>query len=173
MKSFFKRCFFVEIFVIISSIFAMIIFSPIYKAKSVIIPYAIHSFDICVQYPNWWRNIKILFIIFYIIANIIIFNYIYNFIENKFGKKTEKSKKIEQNIPANKLVMYVGKNEENQLIYIPENGLYQNILVTRNNWNWKNQFMYVSFYKTINSISKSKLRRENRNVSIRCKRELL
>lgn len=137
-SSFFKRFIFIEIFVIISSIISVYIFNPVYTAKNVIIPYAIHPFNISIEHPIWWQNIKIIFCISHIIANIIIANAIYSTIASitakKIGSKTNKKECIEQN--TNQLAIYVGKNENNQLIYIPEKGLYQNILITRNNRKW-------------------------------------
>ena len=134
-SSFFKRFIFIEIFVIISSIISVYIFNPIYTAKNVIIPYAIHPFNISTEHPIWWKNIKLIFCISHIIANTIIANTIYSTIIRKIVKKTisknNKKENIQQN--SNQLAIYVGKNESNQLIYIPEKGLYQNILITRNN----------------------------------------
>ena len=166
--NFLRRIIFVEMFVIISSIFSMYIFMPIYKAKKLIIPYAIHPFDICIQYPIAWKKIKIIFIIVYIVANYIIATYLYNFVEKIINK--EKSKKIESQSTKvlNQLAIYVGKNEQDQLIYIPEKGLYQNILITRYNRKRKNKFMHVSIHKTINRISKSRRTRKNWNANIRC-----
>lgn len=154
--SFFKRCIFIEIFVIISSIIAIYIFNPIYKAKHLIIPYAINPFDICIEYPTWWKNLKTMYIITYILANLIISNTIYKTIKNRAIKKCKKQEKTLTPLEKNELLIYVGKNEQQQLVYIPEKGLYQNILITRNNRKWKNKFMYVSIYKTINTISKPK-----------------
>lgn len=105
------------------------IFIPIYTAQNIIIPYAVHPFNICVEYPILWKNLKIAYILANILSNTIIANTIYNLIKHK---KVKKQKSIEQITQLSKLNIYVGKNEQNQLIYIPESGLYQNILVTRN-----------------------------------------
>lgn len=153
---------------------------PIYTSKNIIIPYAIHPFNICLEHPEWWKNIKIAFILTYIISNIIILNTIYTIIikiknkqkNNKTSNKKYNTKQIEEKT-SNQLAIYVGKNEKEQLIYIPENGLYQNILITRNNWKWKNKFLYVSIHKTINTIQKSRHTGKNRNANTRCKRKLL
>ena len=154
--SFFKRCIFIEIFVIISLIIAICIFNPIYNAKHLIIPYAIHPFDICIEHPIWWKNLKIIYIVTYILANIIISNAIYSTIKNKKIKKRKKQEETITSVETSQLLIYVGKNEQQQLVYIPESGLYQNILVTRNNRKRKNKFLHVSIYKTINTISKPK-----------------
>ena len=50
-----------------------LIFKPIFCAKSLIFPYAIHSFDICKEYPNTWKIIKkAYFITFIFTYNIIL-----------------------------------------------------------------------------------------------------
>lgn len=136
--SFFERCIFIEIFVIISSVLATYIFIPIYKTNNLIIPYAIHPFNICIEYPIWWKNIKIIFIITYVISNIIIANTIYSLIKRNVSQKNKQEKINNKQLSTSELTLYVGKNEQQQLIYIPEKGLYQNILITRNNRKWKN-----------------------------------
>ena len=125
-------------------------------AKHLIIPYAIHPFDICIEHPTWWRNLKIMYIVTYILANIIISNAIFSTMKNRNIKKSKKQEETLTSVETSQLLIYVGKNEHQQLVYIPESGLYQNILVTRNNRKRKNKFLHVSIYKTINTISESK-----------------
>lgn len=127
--SFFRRFIFIEIFIVISGIVASFIFMPIYQASKIVIPYALHPFDICKSYPNWWKNIKVAYILFYILANGIIANMIYMSIKNKIKSKKTK-KQIEEQNNKDELKIFVGKNQENNLIYIPEKSLYQNILIT-------------------------------------------
>ena len=69
----------------------------------------------------------------YIFSIIIILNFIYNcFFIKLFNKKENNSDKINLNFytPSSNLNLYIGKNIENKKIYIPEKGLYQNILIT-------------------------------------------
>lgn len=127
--SFFRRVIFIEMFVMISSIIACFLFIPIYHASKIIIPYALHPFDICTKYPEWWRNIKIAYILFYILANGIIANMIYTTIKRKMKPKKAKEQLNESN-EKKELKIFVGKNQENNLIYVPEKSLYQNILIT-------------------------------------------
>lgn len=127
--SFFRRVAFIEIFIIISGAIASIVFMPIYQANKIIIPYAVHPFNICKSYPIWWKNIKIVYILFYILANGIIANKIYTTIKRKIKPKKAESQLKETN-NKEELKIFVGKNQENNLIYIPEKSLYQNILIT-------------------------------------------
>lgn len=127
--SFFRRIIFVEIFVIASSIIASLLFMPIYQANKIIIPYAVHPFDICKTYPQWWKHIKTAYILFYLVANTIIANTIYTKLKNKIKPKKAKNHLEEQN-SKDELKIFVGKNQENNLIYLPEKSLYQNILIT-------------------------------------------
>ena len=93
-------------------------------------------------------------------SNLIISNFIYIRFLKKFklfqnNSKKNKIKKIENKKIINKLnnknifndlLLLIGKNNNNENIYIPENGLYQNFLITRNYWFWENQFSYVPLY---------------------------
>lgn len=111
----------------------MNIFSDIINSEKIIIKYAIHPFDIYKEQPILWNNIKILFICSYIISSLIISNYFVNLFKNKIKKenkkiknKNQKTEEIDEN-----LIIYIGRNNiDNNKVYIPEKGLYQNILIT-------------------------------------------
>ena len=60
-------------------------FNPIITSESVIIPYGIHPFDICINNPILWKYIKYCFIFTYLFSSIIISNLIYHFILNSFN----------------------------------------------------------------------------------------
>lgn len=143
------------IFLIISIFLAYKTFYPIYIAEEIIIPYGIHPFDICSQNPILWKYIKIIFIISFFISNIFFSNFIYIRILSKFKFFQNSKEKINNNKSNKKginnysnLNLLIGK-ENNKKIFLPESGLYQNFLITRNNRIWKNKFCYVSFHKTI------------------------
>ena len=74
---FIKRLLFIIIFSCIYCFIGYKLFSSIIYANSVIIPYGIHPFDICIKNPDLWRYIKITFIFTYIFSSIIISNSIY------------------------------------------------------------------------------------------------
>lgn len=143
----------------ILDILGIFIFKDIFYAKNIIIKYAINPFDICEKQPQLWNNIKLLFIFSYIISSIIINNNIFKIIKNikenneknnnyynknnqkniRKNKITKNRKKLKNSIDIinfdenyeKKLEICVGKIPEiNEKIYIPEKGLYQNILIT-------------------------------------------
>ena len=117
----------------ISCFFGFITFRPIYFSNEIIITYGIHPFDICSKNPLLWKYIKIIFIFTYIFSNIIFSIFIYNkFLFNVFYKKNIKNKNCKKNINNNisNLNLLIGKDFNNNNIYIPENGLYQNFLIT-------------------------------------------
>ena len=127
------KIFFCLFFLFISCFFGIIIFYPIYFSKEIIITYGIHPFDICSKNPLLWKYIKIIFIFTYIFSNIIFSIFIYNkFLFNIFYKKNIKNKNCKKNINNNisNLNLLIGKDFNNTNIYIPENGLYQNFLIT-------------------------------------------
>ena len=120
------------------------IFYPIYTATEVIIPYGIHPFDICSKNPELWKIIKTTYIFtsslslfligHFIYARIIlnVFNKIKNLksnIRKKFNNSKENQKSKSKNSQKS-LSLKVGKDENNNVIFIPESGLYQNFLIT-------------------------------------------
>ena len=118
-------------------------FYSIYTAEELIIPYGLQPFDICSKNPVLWKYIKIIHILSFTFSIIIIINFFFS----KFFQKFLKSEKIKSKIPkTNSILSTKQKNMFNtyyslQLlvgfdkttksnIYIPENGLYQNFLIT-------------------------------------------
>lgn len=117
----------------ISCLISFSIFYPIYISDEIIITYGIHPFDICTENPLLWKYIKIVFIFTYIFSNIIfsilLFNRFFSKILHKKFNNNRKNKNKEEKI--SKFNLLVGKDlKTNENIYIPENGLYQNFLVT-------------------------------------------
>ncbi len=125
MKNFLFKIFLFFAFLIILFFILIFLFNPILTSNSIIFPYAIHPFDIVKVYPNTWILIKK----FYFLS--FFFSYLILFI--KFSKKFKFSKKANSKnlllIQKNNLSILVGISN-NIPIYIPENGLYQNILIT-------------------------------------------
>lgn len=124
-------------------------FKPILIATNLIFPYSLHPFDIAHDYPKAWFYIKtfycfsLFFTVFLTLNSLSIF---FN-----FKKRPKKNNSNEDLINKNSLNLLVGINPDNQKqIFIPEKGLYQNILVTGTIGSRKNKFSNVSFFKTIN-----------------------
>ena len=117
--------------------------------KEVTIKYAIHPFNLYERNPELWNNIKIIFNFSYLLSSIIIANYIASFIYLKFerdnldnennkdknnkydnDKKSANRKKLKDE-QEEMLKIHIGNSCSNyEEIYIPEKGLYQNILIT-------------------------------------------
>lgn len=127
MKRFLKVSLLYFIFIVTGFFIMIICFSPIFKTKSLIFPYAIHPFDICKCYPKAWLIIKRSYILsFFISYNIFIFK-ILKKISIKF--KPAKKHKNHNNEDKN-LNIVIGTTDNDDLIKIEENGLYQNIFIT-------------------------------------------
>lgn len=129
------RLFFVMLFSVFLCIIGFIIFKPIYISSSIIIPYSLHPYDICVTNPNLWTNIKFYFIVFYFLSSLICSNSFYSLIfRNKLNKKVVINKSTTKSplcYTSNKdLSIVAGKDENNNFVFIPEKSLYQNILIT-------------------------------------------
>ena len=114
------------------------LFKPIFNAKSLIFPYAIHPFDICKIYPKTWKYIKLayIFLLFPTYGNIWfhLFRFIIPIISSKHNQTNNRhfkvSKPIATNTKTNSLRLLVGLTEDGKSIYINEAGLYQNVLIT-------------------------------------------
>lgn len=134
-KNFIRRFLFCLVVSFILCLIGFILFKPIYQANSVIIPYSLHPYNICITEPDLWKNIKFYFIVFYIASSTICSRSLYFLLFYKILKNKEKvHKKVDSNIKQstnNKdLLLFVGKNESDNLVFIPEKSLYQNILIT-------------------------------------------
>lgn len=145
-----KRLLFNFIFLFTFFIIGFFIFSPIYTSNSIYISYGLFPYNICEKQPTLWNSIKIIFIFSNFITLNIISNSLYSrFFKNKSCKNF--SNKLNSNsnncfnnilnsnltknftkniINKNNLQLLVGFNYENTGIFIPEKGLYQNILIT-------------------------------------------
>ena len=116
-------------------VIGIICFYPIYSADSIMVPYSLHPYDICIENYELWKNIKLYFIIFYITASLIYSNFFYTLFFRHFHFKRgfihKKCNSCAKQFTDNSdLLLMVGKNEKNNLIFLPEKSLYQNILVT-------------------------------------------
>ncbi len=120
------------IFICSSILFTLgiIIFFPIYLSNDLIFYYAIHPFNICKTYPIFWNNIKILFIVTYFFSSIIISNYVYRNIYKKENKNSIPNNHEKIDLSNSNFNLYIGYDQNNNDIYIPEKSLYQNILIT-------------------------------------------
>ena len=123
-----KRILFILLFTLLFLIVEYFIFSPIYKLDSVYIPYGLYPYDICQKQPQLWRYIKLIFIISSLTNLIIISNMIYLKLPKKLSLKNTPSNL--EKFDKNNLQLFIGKGQDNSNIYIPEKGLYQNMIIT-------------------------------------------
>ena len=128
MKRFFYKILFFFITFLIAFIIMYKCFKPIFTAKHLIFPYAIHPFDIVTVYPETWVSIKKIYCISFSISYIILFNKVFNLIYIKFPKKKKKYISNRINNPS-ELSLFIGISKK-QKVHISEKGLYQNILIT-------------------------------------------
>lgn len=118
-------------FTLILLILVSFYFSPLFCSDSVIIPYAIYPFDICIRAPNAWKYLKFFYVITFIFSSLICSNIIFTFItKNKSFRKVNPSKTNQSITSLSDLNLYIGKSSNNEPVYLNENGLYQNILIT-------------------------------------------
>ena len=157
---FFKTKLIVLLFTILFSTIIVLLLKPILTTNSLIFPYSIHQFDIAKEYPDVWLYIKIVYCINLFSTIFLIINSIYiHFKFNKINTNKQDLKSIEYTVPTkvenkNLFNLLIGTNSKNnQKIYIPEKGLYQNILVTGTIGSGKTSSV---MYPLLNQIIQSK-----------------
>ena len=91
-----KKTHFYIFSILISSLIMFILFFKIFFAKSLIFPFALYPFDICVEYPKVWRLIKISYIISFYIVAFIFTRIIYFRIPQKNEKNVEEENNVEE-----------------------------------------------------------------------------
>ena len=124
-----RRLLFLSIFFIVSIVFMFFIFQYIFYSNNIFIDFALHPFNICDKYPYLWNFIKITYIVSFCACILIISNFIYSLIFNK--KQNIKNFNLQNdNNLSSELTLLIGKDEKDNLLYIKEKGLYQNILIT-------------------------------------------
>ena len=129
MKKYSKIILIYLVALLIGSVFIYILFMPIFCAKSLIFPYAIHPFDICKEYPKIWQLIKKLYLITFLISYSIILIKIIRKFKFKFIKEKD-TNIIDDYELNNEINLIVGTNNKNEYVKISEKGLYQNIFIT-------------------------------------------
>ena len=133
LKKIFGRFLFVSFWSLFFTFIGIILFRPIYLADSIIIPYSLHPYDICIRYPDAWQKIKFYFIIFYLISTFLCANSIYSLLFKKSFSKVPKKIKNEKSMLSHSglktLSLLIGKDESENSIFLPEKSLYQNIFV--------------------------------------------
>ena len=110
-------------------------FYPIYVADEIIIPYAIHPFDICSSQPVLWNFIKNTYLFTFPFSSFIFIRFLYtrffihfSFRNFNFFNTTEFA---DISFLNNNFSLFVGNNySDNSPIYLQESGLFQNFLIT-------------------------------------------
>ena len=144
---FYNKLFFISIFLSIIIILNILFFFDIYFSKEL----SFYFIDKIHTLPSNVANIlRLLHTMSISITWCFILNNIFNsYMKVLINKNLQQAEKHNFLSSSN---LIIGKNyENNSIISIPEKGLYQNMLITRHNWYWKNIFSNVSFHKTINS----------------------
>ena len=129
MKKYSKIILIYFVALLIGVAFIYLVFMPIFYAKSLIFPYAVHPFDICKVYPKIWLLIKRLYIITFIISYSILLIKILKKFKSKYVENNNTSV-IEDYKLNNEINLVVGTNAKNEYVKISEKGLYQNIFIT-------------------------------------------
>ena len=120
---FFKRLFFIIIFLTLSLFLCYSIFYPIFYSNYLSISFS--SFNFIIN-TIIFENFKFLFLIFFIISNLIYSNLLFN----KFFKNLNFESKFKHIPTTDDLYLIVSNNHDGSPIVIPSSGLYQNILIT-------------------------------------------
>lgn len=106
------------------------IFKPVIFAESLIFPYALTPFDIINLYPKTW---KLILILFYVSTTFTFCISYYSTFKNLLKNHhffTNNKNLHHKPLNSNELNLKIGTSYDNTDIYIPEKGLFQNILIT-------------------------------------------
>ena len=127
-----RRLLFLSVVFCMSNILIFLVFSKIFFSNYILIDFAVHPFNICEKYPDLWKFIKISYVISFNGTALIFSNLIYStiFSKQKINKKENNLNNLINNIDNSQLNLLAGTDENENLIYIPDKGLYQNILIT-------------------------------------------
>ena len=119
-------------FIIITIIFLIktICFHQIFISQNIFIDFAINPFNICTAYPALWHFIKVSYVFLSIFSAFVFSNFLYSliFISNISTKKAQNTKIITYD--NSDLNILIGNNSLDSPVFLPEKGLYQNILIT-------------------------------------------
>lgn len=145
-RLFYNKIFFISIFLSLIILLNLFLFDEVFTAHEL-------SFFFLDKTHTLPSNITSILKISYLISMSITWCFVLNNLYRNF-MKTRSYDATHHHEPhqfsSHSLV--IGKNSnDNSIISIPEKGLYQNMLITRNHWNGKNIFCYVSFYQAVNS----------------------
>jgi len=113
----------------------IIIFKDILFSNTVLFSFSIHPFNVCSKYPVFWNYSKKIYYIVLHFSSFILSTYLYSIIKKTISCFSNIQNKV--NLNSNKeeldntlLNLFVGKDEDNQAVFVPYKGLFQNILVT-------------------------------------------
>jgi len=124
-----SRLLFLSVSFCICNILIFLFFEQIFNSNYILIDFALHPFNICEKYPDLWSFIKTTYVISFNLSFLIISNLIYSLIFSK--EKKENNNLITNNLGTDsELSLLAGTDSNNNLVYINEKGLYQNILIT-------------------------------------------
>lgn len=144
------------------SVLILIFFIPVLDANSIIIPFAINTFDLVQKFPIFWYNFKLCYVIFCYFSMLILTHYLFSFLSFLFNsffcnKKspTNQSLIIDKSMPN----IFIGYSLSNNPVSIPILGLYQNVLVTGSIGSGKTSSLLYPFTKQLLSFSFNSLHR--------------
>ncbi len=125
-----RRLLFLSITFCASIIILFLFFYKIFISNYILIDFAVHPFNICEKYPELWSFIKVSYLLSFSINILIISNMIYSTIFSRRKINKIENDTINNNFDSSELKLLAGKDLNNNLVFINEKGLYQNILIT-------------------------------------------
>ncbi len=106
-----------------------LIFYPIFTAQSLIIPYAIYPFDICAKSPQLWYYIKLLYLFTCYYINFQFSNFLFK--KLLFPYLTiSKNIPVENSLSKDEINLFLGFDTQGHKLFLSQNSLFQNILIT-------------------------------------------
>ena len=117
---------FLIFFIFLFFIIYLFFFYKILFNNSIIISIFFHPFDICIKHSIFWIILKLYSIFINLLSNYLFLNYVYKLIYN--NKSVEYSNNLITK--SSELNLLIGKDINNNNIFLDEKSLFQNILIT-------------------------------------------
>lgn len=153
MSLFYKKSLFLLSFCFFHSVIIYFLLLPLYQSNSIYFPYCLTPFDLCKSYPLVWSCLKFTYLIFHLLSSFIISNSLYSILFLR--KKVTTQKVFSSEKSSDQLQLLIGYTENHTKYFLPEKGLYQNILVTGTIGSGKTSSALYPFLKQLLSYQSS------------------
>ena len=129
---FLLKIFFVIYFSVFFTAIMLVILLPVFNASEISYSLGFVNIELSKKFPTAWINLKNIYCLTCFLSFLIIINSVFSisqiFLSGIIHSNSQDLPMIQSD--DNKLSVHIGQNSKKELVSIPINGLYQNVLVT-------------------------------------------